>query len=173
MRRRQGLLGILIVVIVLVAGKIGLQTYRWYVHDEERARIQALSSELEDVAVEVVGTQLVSDSLRAVIEGMDEDLEGRRVRIAEYERHAVNGALPVHLYDGYRRELELHNRLVVERNSGYEMWHDAVSRNHAAVERYNALVDSIRSTAAEMGEPYFTIPTPAEIAVERGISPRG
>lgn len=172
MRRRERLLGVAAILAVLVLAKVGHQAYRWYAHDEERARIQALSGVLEDVAIEVVASQLVSDSLRAEIESTDRELETTRAAIARYEEHSIGGALPARMYGPYRRELQAHNRRVEERNAMYERWRDAIARNHAAIDRYNALADSIRATAAAMGEPYYSIPTPAEVALERGLSPR-
>lgn len=160
------------VLALLVAARVGHQTYRWYVHDDERARIHRLTADLEEAGLEVVKTQLAIDSLRAVVEEMDRELEGTRAAIAAYESHAVGGALPAHLYEAYRGDLAIHNRKVVERNARFDEWREAATRNHAAVTRYNALADSIRATAAEMGEPYYSIPTPAEIALERGLTPR-
>lgn len=171
MRGLERFKGLAIVMALLVAAKVGHQTYRWYAHDEERARIESLTGELEDVAIEVVSSQMVADSLRDSIQASDEELEAARAAIAAYEAHAVGGALPVHLYEPYRRELEAHNRRVVARNRSFERWRAAVDRNRAAVTRYNALADSIRMTAAEMGEAYYSIPTPAEVALERGIRP--
>lgn len=172
MRRLERFKGLVVVMLLLVFAKVGHQTYRWYAHDEERARIETLTGELEDVAIEVVSSQLVADSLRDAIQASDRGLEAARAAIAAYEAHAVGGALPVHLYDPYRRELEAHNRQVVSRNQSFERWRGVVDRNRAAVDRYNALADSIRMTAAEMGEAYYSIPTPAEVALERGIEPR-
>lgn len=172
MRRRERLLGVAVVLALLVAARIAHQTYQWYAHDEERARIHGLTARLEDAGLGVVTTQLAIDSLRLIVEEMDRELEGTRAAIAAYERHAVGGALPAHLYEAYRGDLELHNRKVVERNAKFDELRAVASRNHAAVRRYNALSDSIRATAAEMGEPYYSIPTPAEIAHERGLTPR-
>lgn len=171
MRRRERLLRMGLVILLLIAGKVGYETYRWWVHDEERARIGLLSGELEDVAVEVVSSQLNADSLRREIEGMDEALQHSRSALVRFEVQSVGGSLPARLFAPYSRELERHNRGVVARNAVLQEWREAVQRNHAAVGRYNALADSIRATAAEMGEPYYPIPTPAEVAVERGIEP--
>jgi hypothetical protein len=172
MRHRERLLGIAVILALLVFARVAHQTYRWYAHDEERARIEALSALLEDVGLRVVTTQLAGDSLRALVEQMDRGLAGTRAAIAAYERHAVGGALPAHLYGAYRGDLDAHNRRVVERNARFEQWREAVGRNHAAVTRFNSLADSIRVAAAAMGEPYYSIPTPAEIALEHGLVPR-
>lgn len=171
MRRRERLLGVGVVILLLIMAKVGQQAYRWWAYDEERARIEALSGELEDVAIEVVSSQLMADSLRRQIEQMDEALQVSRSRLATYERHSAGGALPTTVFAPYSRDLERHNRQVVVRNAAFERWREAVQRNHTAVGRYNALADSIRTTAAHIGEPYYSIPTPAEVAVERGIEP--
>lgn len=172
MRRLERFKGFAVLMVLLVVAKVGHQTYRWYAHDEERARIEALTGELEDVAIEVVSSQLVADSLREAIEASDRELEAARATIAAYEAHSVGGALPVHLYEPYRSELEAHNRRVLTRNQAFERWRGAIHRNRTAVDRFNALADSIRVTAAAMGEAYYSIPTPAEVALERGIEPR-
>lgn len=172
MRHRERLLGVAVILALLVFARVAHQAYRWYAHDEERARIEALTSQLKEVGLAVVTTQLASDSLRSLVEEMDRRLESTRAAIAAYERHSIGGALPAHLYGAYQGDLETHNRRVVERNEWFEQWRETVGRNHTAVSRYNALADSIRTTAAAMGEPYYSIPTPAEIALERGLAPR-
>ena len=55
-----------------------------------------------------------------------------------------------------------------ERNALYREWRGLVDSNRTYVERYNVIVDSIRAAATAMGEPYYPIPTPAEIAARRG-----
>lgn len=156
----------------LLVGHIGFQAYRWFAFGPERVRLERLTGELEAVGVEVVRSQLAADSLRLAVEAIDRDLEATRSGIAEYRDHATDGALPANLYLRYRRDLHAHNLRVSERNEWFEGWRAAISRNRHAVRRYNMLADSIRSTAAVMGEPYYSIPTPAEIALERGIVPR-
>jgi hypothetical protein len=171
MGHRDRLIGVAVIMAALLAAKLGHQVYSWYAHEGERTQIEQLSGELEEVGVEVVTTQLAADSLRWVIERMDGGLEATRRKVESYGRRAVDGALPGRVYDAYRAELDDYNRGVGERNSRFEEWRAIVERNHAAVDRFNRLADSIRGLAIAMGEPYFSIPTPAEIALERGLEP--
>lgn len=153
----------------VLAVTVGRQVHSWYAHQDERTQIARLSAELEEAGVEIVTTQLAADSLRAVIERMDGGLEATRRRVESYGRQAVDGALPGRVYEGYRGELDAYNRRVGERNSRFEAWREVIERNHRAVDRFNLMADSIRGLAAAIGEPYFSIPTPAEIALERGV----
>lgn len=156
------------VLALLVATKLSHEAYRWYAFAEERTRIDVLRSELGDAGVEIVRTQLAADSLRERIESIDVELEVARRQMAGLERHSVDGALPPDLYAVYERQLEGYNGRVGARNEEFEEWREIVARNHAAVRHYNELADSIRALASAMGEPYYPLPTPAEIAVERG-----
>lgn len=171
MEHRDRLIGVAVIVAALLAAKLGRQVYSWYAHEGERMQIERLSGELEEVGMEVVTTQLAADSLHSVIERMDGGLAVTRRRVESYGRRAVDGALPGRVYDEYRGDLADYNRGVGERNSRFEEWRAVVERNHAAVDRFNHLADSIRGLAIAMGEPYFSIPTPAEIALERGVEP--
>ena len=54
-----------------------------------------------------------------------------------------------------------------------EEWREVVNNNHHYVDRYNLLADSMRSVAGRMGEPYYPIRTPAEIATSRRVPVRG
>jgi hypothetical protein len=58
---------------------------------------------------------------------------------------------------------------VSERNELFADWRATVEANHEHVRRYNRLVDEIREGAARMGEAYFPIPSPAEVAYRRGL----
>lgn len=173
MNRRRRLLLLLAVLFVVVGGKLGVQLFRWYAYAEERARLGAVTHRLEDSGFEVVRTQLTADSLREQIERADSQLYAARRGVSIYDKYAVGGSLPTHLYDTYRAELDEYNRHVGDRNRWFEEWKEVVARNHRAVESYNARVDTMRALAAEIGEPYISIPTPAEIASRRGLSRGG
>lgn len=175
MKRRQRVASLLVLVGVLIAFKLSQQLYGWFAYADERVQLQELSVRLEDAGLSVMRTQLGADSLRAEIERMDRRLGEERRAVSAYDRHVRDGALPAHLYDAYRTELERYNRRVEERNALFNRWKEIVGGNHAAVGRYNALADSIRTLATRIGEPYFQIPSPVELAVKRGLvaSPEG
>lgn len=168
-RRRQRLAGLLLLLGIVVATKLGQQLYGWFAYGEERAELQELSVRMEGAGLEVIRTQLGADTLRAEIERLDDDLEARKEAVGAYESHVRDGALPAHLYDAYRAELGEYNRRVESRNALFSRWKEIVFRNHAAVGRYNTLADSIRGLATRIGEPYYQIPSPVELAVEKGL----
>ncbi|HET7275996.1 MAG TPA: hypothetical protein VFI91_12580 [Longimicrobiaceae bacterium] len=163
----------LLILGAIVAGKLTKEFYDWYAYGEERATLEGMLPQLGDAGFNVVLTQLRADSMRSSIEGMDRDLSDRRTAISAYDRYARNGRLSPSLAARYRRDLEVYNQIVTERNEAFERWKATVLENHEAVERYNRLADRIRAIAALMGEQYYPLPTPAEIAVERGIAVPG
>ena len=169
MRRRERLTGILLVLGLIVAVKLGQQLYAWFAYADERAALQAISTRLESSGLEVIRTQLAADSLRGDIERMDRELGEKKQVVGSFERHVRDGALPAHLYDAYSAELQSYNRQVEQRNAKFGRWKEIVVRNHAAVGTYNALADSIRTLANRIGEPYFEIPSPVELAVKHGL----
>lgn len=171
MRRRERLAGLLLLVALLAAVNLGRQVYGWFAYADERGALQGLSDRLEVAGLEVMRTQLGADSLRRRIQQMDRELGSRKQSVAAFERFVQDGALPAHLYDAYRAELDGYNRQVQGRNEVFARWKEVVVRNHAAVGRFNGLADSIRSLADRIGEPYFQIPSPVEIAAERGLVP--
>jgi hypothetical protein len=171
MSRRERIGGLLLLLAVVVAVRLGTYLFHWYAYAEERGELQALSTRLEEAGVVVVQTQQRSDHLRDEIERIDRELKADERAISAYDRHARDGALPGHLYGSYRADLEAYNRVVGQRNARFERWKEVVVRNHASVNRFNALADSMRAIAAEIGEPYYPIPSPVEVAVERGILP--
>lgn len=160
---------LLLVAAVVVAINVGRQGYRWFAFADEREDLRRLSVELDGVALTVMRTQLVADSLRRVIEAADSDLRSDRGQLTAIEARADGDGLPVALYEEYRRGLERYNRRVASRNVEYERWRGIVDRNHRAVDAYNLLADSIRGLGRRMGEPYISIPSPAEVAVEHGL----
>ncbi len=169
MKGRQRLGSLLLLLAIVAAAKLGQELYGWFAYADERAELQQLSRRLEDSGLEVIRTQLDADSLRIEIEGMDGDLAERKRSVGAFEGQVRGGALPADLYESYRAELGEYNRRVERRNALFGRWREIVFRNHAAVGRYNSLADSIRTLATRIGEPYFEIPSPAELALEHGI----
>jgi hypothetical protein len=157
------------VTAVIVAINVVRQLYRWFAFEEERVELVRLNHEVEGTALEVMRTQLQADSLRGVIQEMDGDLGAQRRGLQRLERRAGEGGLPPLLFQEYRQLLDETNDLVAVRNHSFEEWRTVVEGNHRAVRRYNALADSIRGIGAKMGEPYLSIPSPAEVATRHGL----
>lgn len=155
----------------ILLGKLAQEVYDWYAYGEERARLESLQPEFERMGMQVVVSQLKADSLRRVIQELDRDLAEKRLRIEAYDRYDHNGRLSPGLFERYRRELASYNALVEGRNANLDQWKAALARNGQVVDSFNILADRIRAIAISMGETYYPLPTPAEIASARGLSP--
>jgi hypothetical protein len=167
--RWQRLSGLLVVLLAVVAMKLGHEAYRWFAYADERAELREMTERLEGAALEVVISQLATDSMRASIEAADSRLGELRERVDEFEKWSHRGTLPEHLHRRYRMELDRYNAQVAERNSRLDRWEEVVGRNHSAVAHYNRLADSVRLVAARMGEPFYPVPSPVEVAIRRGL----
>ncbi|HEX7240540.1 MAG TPA: hypothetical protein VF263_09755, partial [Longimicrobiaceae bacterium] len=97
------------------------------------------------------------------------ELARERRALDAYGRGSEGGALPSHLYAAYRTDLDRYNEHVERRNVRFREWRKVIQRNHASVDRYNALMDSVRAAARTLGDPYYPVPSPIEAAEERGI----
>lgn len=168
-RRKEGLLAVLAVLLFLGAVKFSEQLYRWYAFGEERAELERLEQELAVAGLGVIGTQVDADSLRRIIENMDTDLVDRRRFLGRYDKMVFQKEFPSSLESAYRGDLSAYNERVSARNDLLSQWRAAIDANHLHVDRYNHLVDSIRSVARRIGEPYYPIHSPAEIAERHGI----
>lgn len=151
----------------LVIARAGQQVYRWQTFGPERASIGRLEGELESAGLGVIQSQIEADSLRALLESLDVELRDSRGRLDLLERSALNTRARGSV-SGYYRALEAHNRRVRTRNELFASWRRSLESNQEFVERYNLVADSIRFLAESMGEMYYPIRTPAEIAVENG-----
>lgn len=171
MKRRERILTLVAVLLLIGAFKLGQQVYRWHAYAGERSEIARLEGELEEAAIGVIRTQLRADTLRREIEDADHDLGASRGELERAERRFVTQPVSRSAESAYRRNLADHNQRVARRNELFRDWRDTVDRNHLFVDRYNLLVDSIRGLAERMGEPYYPIRSPAEIAA--GVDPRG
>jgi hypothetical protein len=166
-KRRHQLLSLALVLALLVGIQVAREAFRWYAYAEERGAVRRLGPELEEAGVAVVRTQVRADTLRREIEAADRELGQARAEVAAYERHIRNGTIPGHLYPAYRESVEEFNRRVARRNARVAELEETIRRNHEAVARYNLVADSIRWYTRRMGEPYYSIPTPAELASGR------
>lgn len=169
---RSRLESVLAVLVLVIVFKVGHELYRWVAFSDERARLRDFSGSIDDIGVRVVRTQLRADSLQAVIESLDRGLDTARKAVAKYESKSVGGAIPERFYAAYRAKLDAYNRAVRERNAQLGQWHAVVDSNHVASDEYNSLADSIRAVAGQMGEPYYPIPSPMELAAQAGVKPR-
>ena len=172
MRTREKLLTAVAVLTVLGVAKLGQHLYRWQAHAPERASIAELEVRLEDVALRIVDSQIRAASLREELETLDAELEADRDRLDLFEADASDGALRVGASRGYRIALDQYNQNVVERNARFGAWRRTLEDNRLYVDSYNAIADSIRGHAERMGDPYYPIRSPAEIAVARGWGQR-
>jgi hypothetical protein len=165
---RFGALVLVLTMVILL--KLGQEGYRWHAYSNEREQLRDMSGRLEDAGYSVIRTQMRADSLRDSVLAADSLLASARGSLQNYEAYSNRGRLPPGLYDRYSHELSQFNLLVGERNARLTEWENAVGQNHEVVARYNRLADSIRAVAAAMGEPYFDVPSPAEMAARRGLT---
>jgi hypothetical protein len=169
MRRRERLLAVAAIILLVGALKLTQQVYRWFAFAPEREQIGRVEVDLRGAALGVIRTQIEADSLRLVIEGFDADLDARRERLMRYEGQALRGSISRSTESTYRAELATYNQKVGERNELFRDWRRSIEQNHEYVDRYNLMADSVRTLAAQMGEPYYPILSPAEIAERSGL----
>lgn len=158
---------LLSVVGALLVMMVGREVYRWVAYREERSEFVHMRERLIDAGAAVMETRSASETLRAEVEAGDARLKSERAVVQRYTRYARHGALPAHLFGGYREALDRYNQQVSERNRKVGEWQTIIARNHAAVDRFNALADSMRTAAAAMGDPYYAVPSPLQAAAER------
>ncbi len=158
-------------LLLLLAGKVGKELYDWRAHAGDRARLVAVRGRLLDAGVEIMSTRAELDTLKRVLDREDGALERERRALRAYDRKAEGSALPAHVYEAYRADLERYNEHVARRNESFHAWQSVLARNHSAVDRYNALADSLRAVAEVLGDPYYQVPSPLEAAAQRSAPP--
>ncbi len=159
----------LMVLLAVVGVKLSEQLYRYVAYRDERQQVGEIRERLLDSGVELTLTRAESRQQRDSLEADDRRLDDERRALSRFDRMSQGGYLPSGVYPRYKAELERYNRHVVERNARLRRYHQARERYVAAVDRYNAQADSLRTLAARMGEPYYTVPSPLEAAVQRGV----
>jgi hypothetical protein len=169
MRRRDRILFVVLTLVLLGSFRVGQQLFRWYAFSEERVELARLEAALEEEALGIVSTRLDAETLRRRVEVLDSELRERRQQLDASERQLVTLRPERSSAVRFQTELELYNQRVGERNSVFGDWRNTLLRNQEHVWRYNILVDSIRAAAERMGEPFYPIRTPAEIAATRGV----
>jgi hypothetical protein len=160
---------VLAVLALVVVFKLANELYHWVAYADERSRLSDLSGAIDSAGVRVVRTQIAADSLQHVVEEMDRGLDGARRAVAEFEGRSVDGAIPRRIYAEYRKRLDAYNLAVRTRNARLAAWREVVESNHDASARYNTIADSMRAVATRMGEPYYEVPSPIELAVKHGL----
>jgi hypothetical protein len=165
--KNQRLLVLVAALLLLLAGKVGKELYDWRAHAEDRARLVAVRGRLLDAGVEIMSTRAELDTLKRVLDREDGALERERRALRAYDRKAEGSALPTHVYEAYRADLDRYNAHVARRNESFQAWQSVLARNHSAVDRYNALADSLRAVAQVLGDPYYQVPSPLEAAAQR------
>ncbi|CAN5735657.1 hypothetical protein BH23GEM6_BH23GEM6_16550 [soil metagenome] len=166
-RKQIAALGLVLIAVILV--KVGEEAYRWFAFPEQREQLREVDTRLEEAGYQLVRSQIRVDSLRTLVGQADENLMEGRSRLDSLEQYADRGTLPPGIYDRYRAELTRFNLSVAQRNAILNDLESAVRRNHAAVDRYNVLADSLRGIAASLGEPYYDVPSPVEMAARRDL----
>ncbi len=167
MTQRQTILAMLTIVALVAALKLSQQLYRFVVERDERLEIARMEDEIEEAGYGIIITQLQADSLREVIDSLDAEIEQVRAELDEVERRLANGEGSNIVELSYRQRINAYNRRVRERNELYGRWRTIADSNSTYVRRYDALFDSIRTATTALGEPYYPIPTPAEIMARR------
>ena len=152
--KNQRLLVLVAALVLLLAGKMGKELYDWRAHADDRARLVAVRGRLLDAGAEIMRTRAQLDTLKGVLVREDGALERERRALGAYDRKARGSAIPAHLYEAYLADLDRYNGHVARRNESFHAWQAALARNHAAVDRYNALADSLRAVAEVLGDPY-------------------
>jgi hypothetical protein len=172
MTRGGRILAVLVAMLLIAGLRVGQQLYRYYVYAEERTAIGRLEREVEEAGLGVIDTQIRAERLRDEIERADRRLSAARDSLERLERRLLRESGTGPVARSYRDDLTVYNTDVGERNALYREWRLVVDSNHQYVHRYNLLADSIRHLATLMGEPYYPVPSPAEIAVRReGVLP--
>lgn len=162
-------LAIVALPLIIAGVQLSNEVYRFLRFGEEREVVRTLRPRLLESGALVMQTRMLSDSMRERIRDEDRRLEAEQRALRRYDRMAVDGALPHEVYQDYRRDLNRYNRHVTTRNALLREWQDILARNHASVDSYNTLADSIRAAAQRMGEPYYQVPSPVEAALARGL----
>ncbi|HET7321060.1 MAG TPA: hypothetical protein VFI96_01035 [Longimicrobiaceae bacterium] len=162
---------VVIILALFAAVEVGRDAYRWVAYRGERASMRALSPALEISGLNVMRSGLRVDSLRARIDARDRVLDRMRAEIDRYEKQSAGEGVPEEVYESYRSTIEAYNSQVAERNGWLRELQEALRRNAVAAERYTTLADSMRSLAVRMGDAYYQVPTPSELALKHGLRP--
>jgi hypothetical protein len=160
---------LLIVLLAVVGVKVSEQLYRFVAFRDEREQVKVLRDRLLDAGARLELARGERGRARDALEAEDDRLEAERRRLMLLQGTLEGGQVTAAQYERYRIALETYNRHVVARNGRYQQYQEIRDRWAVSVESYASLADSIREVAARMGEPYYTVPTPLEAAMARGV----
>jgi hypothetical protein len=160
---------LLFVLLAVIGVKASEQLYRYVAFRDERQQVAVLQERLLDAGAQLELARGEHHAAREALEGEDRRLERERQRLMRLQRAVEEGPFSVAQYDQYRNALETYNRHVVERNGRSQSYQGVRDRWVTSVESYVSLADSVRELAHRMGEPYYSVPTPLEAAVARGV----
>jgi hypothetical protein len=160
---------LLFVLLAVIGVKVSEQAYRFVAFRDERAQVRVLRDRLLDAGARLELARGERTRARDALEAEDERLEAERQRLLLRQRALESGPVTQAQYDRYRDALETYNHHVVDRNGRYQQYQVIRDRWAGSVESYAALADSLRDIATRMGEPYYSVPTPLEAAMARGV----
>jgi hypothetical protein len=169
-KHRPRVLGLLVFVLAIALIQIAESLYFWYSYHEERLHLVELREELVDEGAEMIRAQLEAEQIREHLAVADSLLTQRRLQMGEVWGSARSGARVRSAYAAGLQELDAINLEIRRRNERLDRLNSTVRRRNEAAVRYHVLADSIRSLAVRAGEPYFSVPIPAQAAAERGIT---
>ena len=106
------LLVLVAALALLLAGKLGKELYDSRAHADDRVRLVAVRGRLLDAGAEIMRTRAELDTLKRVLDREDGALERERRALGAYEPKAAGSALPPHLYEAYRADLDRYNERV-------------------------------------------------------------
>lgn len=157
---------LLFVLLVVVGVKLSEQAYAVVAFRDERALARGLRARLGETSVQLVSGRGRQDSLRAVIETEDQQLERELRVVRRFHREARRGTLSPGRYAEYTAHLSRYNARVVARNEMLRKFEKAQESQQSVAGRYDQLADSLHALAVKMRQPYYQVPTPLEAAQE-------
>jgi hypothetical protein len=169
-KRNTRWIGLLVFVLAVGAIQVLENLYRWYSFREERVHLTELREELVEEGAEMIRAQLEAEQVRMLISATDSMLDSRRREVEANRYRGWSGRYSRVHYTSYVKDVDTFNQAIRQRNVRLQELNAIVHRRNAAATRYYLLADSIRALAVRAGEPYFSVPIPAQAAAERGIT---
>jgi hypothetical protein len=171
--RNTRVLGLLVFLLAVATIQVLEGVFLWYSFREERVQLTQLREELVDEGADMIRAQLEAERIRGAIAAADSLLHQRRQEVDPQGQRARAATRSWTAYHAHAEGIDAFNREVRRRNERLGELNAVVMRRNAAAARYYLLADSIRTLAVRAGEPYFSVPIPAQAAAERGITRDG
>lgn len=160
---------LLFVLLAVVGVKVSEQLYRYVAFRDERQAVGVLRDRLLDAGARLELARADHRRHRDALAAEDDRLETERKRLMRLQRGVEVGPVSEAQYEQYRMALEAYNRHVVDRNGRHQEYQAVRDGWVRSMEDYASLADSLQEIARRMGEPYYSVPTPLEAAVARGV----